>query len=100
MGPEVIIGVICGIVALVVGSLVGWIGGITYRKRVAEAEIGSAEEKAKSIVANYQPLFATKEEYFAFADAMNVDNAYCNLKHTAEQVFRLMRACKMEECNE
>ena len=45
MGPEVIIGVICGIVALVVGALVGWIGGITYRKRVAEAEIGSAEER-------------------------------------------------------
>ena len=30
-------------------------------------------EKAKSIVANYQPLFASKEEYFAFADSMNVD---------------------------
>ena len=28
--------------------------------------------------------------------AMNVDNAYRNLKHTAEQVFRLMYVCKGE----
>ena len=62
MGPEVIIGVICGIVALVVGALVGWIGGITYRKRVAEAEIGSAEEKAKSIVDGAQKQAETMKK--------------------------------------
>ena len=40
------------IAALVVGLVVGAIIGIIYRKKVAEAEIGSAEEKAKKIIAD------------------------------------------------
>ena len=37
------------IAALVVGLVVGAIIGIIYRKKVAEAEIGSAEAEAKRI---------------------------------------------------
>ena len=47
MGPEVIIGIVCGLIA---GVLAGCFIGIAYRKRVAEAKLGSADEKAKSIV--------------------------------------------------
>ena len=36
--------------ALVIGLIVGALIGIAYRKKVAEAEIGSAEAKAKKIV--------------------------------------------------
>ena len=36
--------------AVIIGLVVGVIGGIIYRKKVAEAEIGSAEEQAKRIV--------------------------------------------------
>ena len=47
MGPiEILIVVIVGIVCLVVGALVG----ILYRKKVAEAKIGTAEQKAKELV--------------------------------------------------
>ena len=47
MGPvEILIVVIVGIVCLAVGGLVG----ILYRKHVAEAKIGTAEQKAKELV--------------------------------------------------
>ena len=47
MGPiEILIMVIVGIVCLAVGALVG----VMYRKHVAEAKIGTAEQKAKELV--------------------------------------------------
>ena len=42
--------VIGGIIGVVVGILVGVLIGIAYRKRIAEAEIGSAELQAKKIL--------------------------------------------------
>ncbi|MBQ7820863.1 MAG: ribonuclease Y [Clostridia bacterium] len=41
---------IVAVIAVVVGLGLGFLGGIIYRKKVAEAEIGSAEEQAKRIV--------------------------------------------------
>ena len=38
------------LIAAVVGIVVGVIAGITYRKKVAEKEIGSAEEEATRII--------------------------------------------------
>ncbi len=46
----ILVAIICIIVALVAGLGIGVFGGITYRKNVAEKEIGSAEEEAKKIV--------------------------------------------------
>ena len=47
MGPiEILIAVIVGVVCLAVGALIG----ILYRKHVAEAKIGTAEQKAKELV--------------------------------------------------
>ncbi len=46
MGP-IIISVVCG---AAVGLLIGAFGGIAYRKRVAEREIGSAEAEATRII--------------------------------------------------
>lgn len=46
----ILIAIICIVVALVAGLGIGVFGGITYRKNVAEKEIGSAEEEAKKIV--------------------------------------------------
>ncbi|MDR0838979.1 MAG: ribonuclease Y [Oscillospiraceae bacterium] len=42
--------IIVAIIALLVGAIVGIFVGITYRKRVSEREIQSAEERAKSII--------------------------------------------------
>ena len=39
--------VIIGIVALLIGGVIGVFSGIAYRKKVSEKEIGSAEEQTK-----------------------------------------------------
>ena len=44
------IAIIISATALIVGLGLGFGGGVIYRKKVAEAEIGSAEEQAKRIV--------------------------------------------------
>lgn len=45
-----ILGAVFTVIALIVGLGVGVFAGITYRKKVAEAEIGSAEIQAKKII--------------------------------------------------
>ena len=45
-----ILGVVITIIAFIVGLGAGAFAGITYRKKVAEAEIGSAEVQAKKII--------------------------------------------------
>ena len=46
IGIAIAIAAVVGIVCIIIGVLIG----IAYRKKIAEAAIGSAEEKAKSIV--------------------------------------------------
>ncbi len=45
-----IIASIVGLVLLVIGSFLAFRFGVSYRKKIAEAELGSAEEQAKRIV--------------------------------------------------
>ncbi len=45
-----ILGAVFTVIALIVGLGIGVFAGITYRKKVAEAEIGSAEIQAKKII--------------------------------------------------
>ena len=47
---DVLACVIIGIIALVVGLIIAVPVGVAYRRRVAEAELGSAEEEARRIV--------------------------------------------------
>ena len=68
MGPiEILIAVVVGVVCLAIGVLIG----ILYRKNVAEAKIGTAEQKAKELVeegqkqaetAKKEALLSAKEE--------------------------------------
>ena len=53
---------IIGIVALAVGIAVGMVLGIAYRKRVTEAKIGLAEERAKKIVEESEKIAETKKK--------------------------------------
>ncbi len=50
------------VVAAVVGIVVGAIIGIAYRKKVAEAEIGSAEQEAKRIVSEAMKTAEAKKK--------------------------------------
>ena len=46
------VGLIIAIIAIPVGAIAAFLLGVAYRKRVAEAEIASAEEEAKRIVSD------------------------------------------------
>ena len=54
----IIIAVVCSVVFLAVGIVIG----IVYRKKVAEAAIGSAEEKAKQIIDEAAKTAETKKK--------------------------------------
>ncbi len=49
---EILYLVICGVVALIVGIVIAFPLGVQYRKKVAEAELGSAEEEAKRLISD------------------------------------------------
>lgn len=47
----VIITMICAFVLIIIAAVISFRLGISYRKKIAEAEIGSAEQEAKKIIA-------------------------------------------------
>ena len=50
MEPETIIVIAVAIVLMVLTALISWKAAITHRKKIVEAKIGSAEEKAREII--------------------------------------------------
>ena len=64
MNLPLIVAIIIGVVALLIGGAVGVFMGINIRKKTAEQEIGSAEAEAKRIVAEaIKTAEAKKKEY-------------------------------------
>ena len=55
---DIIIPIVSAIAALVIGFFIGTL----YRKKIAEAEIGGAEEKAKSIIEEATKLADNKKK--------------------------------------
>ena len=49
-GTVILFCVLSFVVALLIGGVVAFFLGVSHRKRVAEAEIGSAEDQAKKII--------------------------------------------------
>ncbi len=65
MNPVVIISIaaVCGILVAIIAAFVAFRAGVSYRKKIAEAEIGSAEEEAKKIVDDaYKSAQSKKKE--------------------------------------
>lgn len=50
------------VIAIIVGIAIGFLFGVLYRKKIAEATIGSAEEKAKDIVNEAIKTAETKQK--------------------------------------
>ena len=100
MGP-VIIAVIVGIAALLVGGVIGAFVGITYRKKVSEKEIGSAEEQARKIVSDGEKQVETmKKEALLEAkeDILRQRNdADREIKERRSEVARLERRLSQKE---
>ena len=42
--------IVIGVIALLIGAVIGFLLGIYYRKKVSEKEISSAEEEGRRIV--------------------------------------------------
>ena len=84
-----IVMIIVAIVLCVIGVIVGFNLGVAHRKKIAEAEFGSAEEKAKSIVKDAEKaadakkrellLEAKEENHFAQTLTQRLRNAEMNL---------------------
>ena len=65
MNPAVIISIaaVCAVLLAIIAAFVAFRAGISYRKKIAEAEIGSAEEEAKKIVDDaYKSAQSKKKE--------------------------------------
>ena len=57
-----LLAIILIIVALLLGAGIGIFAGISYRKNVAEKEIGSAEEEARKIVSEAMKTAEAKKK--------------------------------------
>ena len=55
------IAILCIVIAIVVTALVAWNVAISYRKKVVEAKIGTAEEKAREIIDEAMKTAETKK---------------------------------------
>ena len=94
---------VVGIIAFIVGSAIGIFAGIIVRKRVAEAQIGSAEGKAKTILSDAEKqaasmkkeaLIEAKEEIIRQRNESERD-----LKERRAEVTRLERRLTQKEEN-
>ncbi len=97
MGIYITVGAVCLIVGLLLGSVIGMV----YRRRVAEKEIGSAEEQAAKIVEDAikaaeskkkEALLEAKEEILR-----NRTEAENELKERRKEVSRLERRIQQKE---
>lgn len=97
------VGITAAILAFAVGAALGAVIGILYRKKVAEAEIGSAEEQAKKIVSEgAQKAETLKKEALLEAkeDILRQRNdAERELKDRRAEVTRLERRVTQKEEN-
>jgi len=93
--------VISVIVALVLGAVGGFFIGIIYRKKISEAEIGSAEEQAKKIVDEAVKLAETKKKE-ALIEAKeeilrNKNEADREIKDRRNEISRLEKRVNAKE---
>ncbi len=93
--------IIIALITFVVAGLIGIFAGILIRKKVAEAEIGSAEQEAKRIVEEGYKLAETKKKE-ALIEAKeeilkNKNEADREIKERRNEVSRLERRCVTRE---
>ena len=94
--------VICAI-AVVLGTAVGVLVGVAIRKKVAEAKIGSAEEKAKSILSGAEKQAASMKKEALIEAKEEIlrqrNESERELKERRSEVTRLERRLTQKEEN-
>ncbi|MBQ7500066.1 MAG: ribonuclease Y [Clostridia bacterium] len=104
MGNTVLI-LIVGIGALILGLAIGAVCGIMYRKKVAEAEIGSAEIQAKKIIDEGEKIAESKKKEALLEAKEEIlkqrNDAEREIKERRREISRLeSRAASKEEALE
>ena len=98
---EILYLVICGVSAFIVGIVIAFPVGVQYRKKVAEAELGSAEEEAKRLISDAiktaeskkkEALVEAKDEIFRMRSDMEKE-----LKERRSEVQRQERRLQQKE---
>lgn len=93
--------VIIAAAALVIGLLIGTFIGITYRKKVAEGKIGSAEEQAKKILEESIKSAETKKKEALIEAKEEIlrskNEAEHELKERRKEISRLERRITQKE---
>ncbi len=93
--------VICGIVAFVIAAIIFFFLGVQYRKRTAEAALGSAEEEAKRLISDAiksaeskkkEAIVEAKDEIYK----LKQDNEK-EMKERRSEVTRLERRIQQKE---
>ena len=80
--------IICGLISFIIGAVIAFFAGVQYRMKVAEAELGSAEEEAKHLVSDAIKVSETKKKE-ALLEAK--DEIY-KLKNDAEKEIKERRS--------
>ncbi|MBE6637946.1 MAG: ribonuclease Y [Ruminococcaceae bacterium] len=93
--------IITALITFVVAGFLGVVVGVQIRKRVAEAEIGSAEQEAKRIIDEGKRIAETKKKE-ALIEAKeeilkNKNEADREIKERRNEVSRLERRCVTRE---
>ena len=100
-GTVILFCVLSFVVALLIGGVVAFFLGVSHRKRVAEAEIGSAEDQAKKIINEaYRSAEAKKKELLIEAkeEAHKIrSDADRDVKERRSEVSRQERRIQQKE---
>ena len=95
--------IVCGLVSFLVGAVIAFFIGVQYRMKVAEAELGSAEEEAKRLVSDAIKISETKKKE-ALLEAKDEiykmkNDAEKELKERRSEVQRQERRIQQKEEN-
>ncbi len=93
--------IVCGLISFAVGAVIAFLLGVKYRMKVAEAELGSAEEEAKRLVSDAiktaeskkkEALLEAKDEIFRLKSDADKD-----IKERRSEVTRQERRLQQRE---
>lgn len=99
--PQIVITAVIVLVALIVGLVIAFFVGVSYRKRIAESDIGSAEEESKRIVSDAiknaeskkkEALVEAKDEIYKLRTDVEREN-----KERRAEIQRLERRVQQKE---
>lgn len=98
---ELLIGFIVGLIIAVIASIIMFRKGVEHRRRIAEAEIGNAEQEAKRLIAEGQKLAESKKREILLEAKEEIHKTRIELdreiKERRNEIQRLERRLLLKE---